>query len=224
MASGAATCVTVVPNASASVPATGDGICAAGSRSMTLDCQQLTGRMCGRLPGLRRARAPGVLDPGLPLHHVPHLPAAQRRVGDGWPPACRRRRPRHRQRPERHRRGAHRPPRRPDHAGREPAGGERSWRSTHARDGTRALDQLAALSGDEMIDQPYVPINLAALTEAGIVRRNRARSSSRGDDILRARRPQARRRAVGGHQLDALAGRRRAAWPRACRRRAPPRP
>jgi hypothetical protein len=33
----AATCVTVVPNSSASVPTTGDGICAAGSHTFSMD-------------------------------------------------------------------------------------------------------------------------------------------------------------------------------------------
>ena len=40
--------------------------------------------------------------------------------------------------------------------------------ATRSRPGLRALDQVAALSGDQTIDQPFVPINVAALSEAGI--------------------------------------------------------
>ncbi len=40
--------------------------------------------------------------------------------------------------------------------------------AAHSRDGTRTLAQLAGLSGDEVLSQPYVPVNLAALSEAGI--------------------------------------------------------
>ncbi len=79
--------------------------------------------------------------------------------------------------------------------------------ATRPRDGLHALDQLAALSGDEMIDQPYVPINVAALSEAGIAGEIGAQVD-RGDDVLRSCRPQARRRPVGGHHLHLLAGRR----------------
>ena len=56
--------------------------------------------------------------------------------------------------------------------------------ATRSRDGMRALGQLAALSGDEMLGQPYVPINLAALTGAGLSGEIPAQVS-RGDDILR---------------------------------------
>jgi hypothetical protein len=38
----------------------------------------------------------------------------------------------------------------------------------HHRDGARTLGQLANLSGDEVLSEPYVPVNLAALSEAGI--------------------------------------------------------
>ncbi len=57
--------------------------------------------------------------------------------------------------------------------------------ATRSHDGTRALAQLVALSGDEMLGQPYVPVNLAALTEAGLSGEISAQLS-RGDDILRA--------------------------------------
>ena len=56
--------------------------------------------------------------------------------------------------------------------------------ATRSRSGQRALAQLAALSGDQMIDQPYVPINLAALSEAGISGEIGAQVD-RGDEVLR---------------------------------------
>ena len=51
--------------------------------------------------------------------------------------------------------------------------------------GEHALDQLAALSGDQVLDQPYVPINLVALSEAGIANEIGAQVD-RGDQVLRA--------------------------------------
>jgi hypothetical protein len=57
--------------------------------------------------------------------------------------------------------------------------------ATRSRAGLRALDQLAALSGDQVIDQSYVPINVAALSEAGIGNEIGAQVE-RGDDVLRS--------------------------------------
>ncbi len=57
--------------------------------------------------------------------------------------------------------------------------------ATRSRAGLHALDQLAALSGDELMDQPYVPINVAALSEAGIAGEIGAQMQ-RGDDVLRS--------------------------------------
>ena len=56
--------------------------------------------------------------------------------------------------------------------------------ASRSRSGLRALDQLATLGGDQLIDQPYVPINVAALSEAGIAGEIGAQVV-RGDDILR---------------------------------------
>ncbi len=50
--------------------------------------------------------------------------------------------------------------------------------------GEHALDQLAALSGDQMLDQPYVPINVVALAESGIGNEIGAQVD-RGDQVLR---------------------------------------
>ena len=57
--------------------------------------------------------------------------------------------------------------------------------ATRSRDGLHALDQVAALSGDQVIDQSYVPIDVAALSEAGIGNEIRAQVE-RGDDVLRS--------------------------------------
>ena len=57
--------------------------------------------------------------------------------------------------------------------------------ATRARGGEHALDQLAALSGDQVLDQPYVPINLVALSEAGIGNEIGAQVD-RGDQVLRS--------------------------------------
>jgi hypothetical protein len=57
--------------------------------------------------------------------------------------------------------------------------------ATRSRAGVRALDQLAALSGDETVDQSYVPINVAALSGAGIGNEIGAQVQ-RGDDVLRS--------------------------------------
>ena len=55
--------------------------------------------------------------------------------------------------------------------------------ATRSHAGLRALDQLAALSGDQTIDQPFVPINVAALSEAGIANEIGAQMA-RGVDVL----------------------------------------
>ena len=57
--------------------------------------------------------------------------------------------------------------------------------AARAHQGEHALDQLAGLSGDQLLDQPYVPINLVALSEAGIANEIGAQMG-RGDQLLRA--------------------------------------
>ncbi len=57
--------------------------------------------------------------------------------------------------------------------------------AAHARSGEHALDQFAALSGDQMLDQPYVPINVVALAESGIANEIGAQVD-RGDQVLRS--------------------------------------
>jgi Family of unknown function (DUF6049) len=57
--------------------------------------------------------------------------------------------------------------------------------SARGHQGEHALDQLAALDGDQLLDQPYVPINLVALSEAGIANEIGVQMG-RGDELLRA--------------------------------------
>jgi Family of unknown function (DUF6049) len=180
----AASCVTVVPNASASVPTTGDGICAAGARTMTLDCQPLDDDCQGVYPVSVALVRQGSSTPvarfttfltyqqpnaesttGGPLRVGVVLPVtasglstmADALTDNHDVPAT---------------------------LAVSPLAVS-AVDATHARDGTHALQQLAALSTDEMIDQPYVPINLAALTGAGLSSEISAQLS-RGDDILHA--------------------------------------
>jgi hypothetical protein len=61
----------------------------------------------------------------------------------------------------------------------------RALQAERSHDGEHALDQLAALSNDQMLDQPYVPINVVALSEAGIANEIGAQVS-RGDQVLRS--------------------------------------
>jgi hypothetical protein len=55
--------------------------------------------------------------------------------------------------------------------------------AARSRSDERALAQLAALSQDQVLDQPYVPVNVAALSEAGISGEIHAQMA-RGDDVL----------------------------------------
>ena len=180
----AATCVTVVPNASASVPATGDGICAAGSHTLTLDCQPLDDDCQGVYPVSVALVRQGSSTPvarfttfltyqqpnaesttGGPLRVGVVLPVTASGLTTMADALT-------------------------DNHDVPTTLAVSPWRSAPSAPPTPATarvpsTQLAALSGDEMIDQPYVPINLAALTEAGLSSEVGAQLG-RGDDILRA--------------------------------------
>ena len=54
----------------------------------------------------------------------------------------------------------------------------------HPKGGPHALAQLGALDGDEVLDQPYVPVNVASLSEAGLTGEIELQVE-RGDEILR---------------------------------------
>ena len=55
---------------------------------------------------------------------------------------------------------------------------------THSRQELHPYEELAGL-GDEIVDEPYVPVNLAAMSEAGIAGEIGAQLG-RGDELLRA--------------------------------------
>ena len=179
----ASTCVTVVPSDSASVPATGEGICPAGSKTYDLDCLPLKDDCQGVYPVsvslLRQGSSTpvsrfttfltyqqpnAVSSTGGPLRVavlVPVTASGLSTLGDALT--------------DNHDV--------PTTLAVSPLAVS-AVAATRTRDGARAIGQLAALSGDEMIDQPYVPINLAALTGAGLSGEIGAQLS-RGDDILR---------------------------------------
>jgi hypothetical protein len=55
----------------------------------------------------------------------------------------------------------------------------------HSRNGLRALSTLAALDSTEVVDESFVPVNVAALSEAGLAGEIDAQLT-RGDSVLRA--------------------------------------
>ncbi len=180
----ASACVTVVPNSSAGVPTSGPGVCPAGSHTLTLDCTPLSGK-CGdvypvsvalvrqgsssplaRFTTFLTYQEPtAVSATGGPLRVgvvVPVTAAGVTTLADALT--------------------AHHDV--PATLAVNPLAMS-ALAAARSRDGQRALAQLAALSGDEMIDQPYVPINLAALSGAGISGEIGAQVV-RGDEVLRA--------------------------------------
>ena len=180
----ASTCVTTVPSASASVPATGEGICPAGSNSFTMGCQPLRDECQGVYPvsvSLVRQgsstpvsrfttfltyQQPNAVSPtGGPLRVgvvVPVTAGGVTTVADALT--------------------FHHDV--PTTLAVNPLTVS-AIVATRSRDGERALAQLAALSGDEMIDQPFVPINVAALSGAGISGEIGAQVV-RGTEVLRS--------------------------------------
>ena len=178
----ASTCVTVLPDAGAGAPATGPGACAAGGPTLTLDCTPLTGR-CGdvypvtvsllrqgssaplaRFTTFLTYQEPGAIGVGGKLRVGVVMP-----VNGGGAP--------------------------------EVAGALANHRDVattlavsplavstlarqHTKDGVHALGQLVTLDNAEMLDQSFVPINLAAISEAGLAGEIVAQTG-RGDDVLR---------------------------------------
>lgn len=181
-----ATCITVVPNSSSAVPATGDGICAAGSRTFSMGCRPLEDDCAGVYPVsvtlirqgsstpvsrfttfLTYQQPNAVSATGGPLSVSVVVPV----TATGLTSMAEVLTDNHDV---------------PTTLAVSPLAVSAAD-ATRSRDGMHAIDQLAALSGDEMIDQPYVPINLASLTGAGLSGEIGAQLS-RGDDILRAAR------------------------------------
>ena len=73
----ASACLTVVPDADATPPASGQGACAGGGTTLVLGCTPLMGTCGDVYPGLGRAPPSG--HHRRPVHHVPHLSRTQRR-------------------------------------------------------------------------------------------------------------------------------------------------
>ncbi len=179
----AAACVTVLPEASASAPAGGGEACPAASRILDLGCTPDTGE-CGdvypvSVALLRQGASSPVArfttfltyqEPQGPERNYPSL-----RVGLMAPVV-----------------GAgattmataltahHEVPVTLDVNPRTVA----TLVAEHTKEGDHALTQLADLSGDEVTAQPYVPVNVAALSEAGIAGEIQAQLV-RGTELLR---------------------------------------
>ncbi len=179
----ASTCVTVLPEDGATAPASGPGSCAAGdTTTLTLGCKPLTGRCGDVYPVAVALERQG---DAAPLAHFTTFLTYQepQAVGEGGPLRV----------------GVVVP---------VAAGGVTAMADAltdhpdvattlavsplalgatqrpGSHDGQRALSQLADLSGDQVVDQPYVPINVAALSEAGIAGEIGAQVN-RGDELLR---------------------------------------
>ena len=179
----ASACVTVLPDDNASAPTTGSGICASGAPTLTLDCTPLTGR-CGdvypvsvalvrqgsssplaRFTTFLTYEEPGAVGGTGPLRVGVVVPVATGSVTTMAEALS-------------------------DHHD-VPATLAVSPQAVSQLETTRshsdqhALEELAALSGDQLLDEPYVPINVAALPEAGLSDEISAQMG-RGDDILRS--------------------------------------
>ena len=192
----AAACVTVLPDDSASAPPSGPGACAPGSPTLTLSCTPLTGR-CGDVYPVAVAlfrtgsstplahfttfltyQEPTAVGGDGPLRVAVVLPVS----GEGTETTA-------------EALSEHRDV--PATLSVSPVT-VNAIESDHARAGVAALAQLDGDSADEVLDQSYVPINLAALSEAGIAGEIGAQMN-RGDELLRA----AGLKPVGGPWIDA---------------------
>jgi hypothetical protein len=178
----ASTCVTVIPDERVTPPSSGANACAAGTRTLALGCTPLTGT-CGdvypvsvallgdgsttpiaRFTTLLTYQEPGEVGTGGPLLVGMVLPvsgAGASKVVTAL--------------------SAHR-----DIATTlevSPATAEQLNRPTPK--GTRILQGLGALDGDQLLDQPYVPVDVAALSEAGVASEINAQVT-RGQAVLHA--------------------------------------
>ena len=171
-------CVTVLPDANATAPSSGTGSCPTGSSTLTLGCTPLTG-ICGDVypvsvalerPGASSPVArfttfltyeePSAVGPGGALRVGVVVP-----VGSGGATALA---------------GAL-----DDHrdvatsVAVSPVAVE-EIEQQHGRDGLRALADLATLDNAEFLAEPYVPVNVAALSEARVSPAKSASSSAAG--------------------------------------------
>jgi Family of unknown function (DUF6049) len=179
----AALCVTVVPQSDSQAPATGDGACAPNQPTIVLGCTPLTGK-CGDVYPVAVAllrqgsstpvahfttfltyQEPSAVGAGGSLDVALVLPAA----GQGLDIVA-------------NALAAH-------HEVASTLAVNPATVNTidqaRSRGGLRSLQQLEALPASEVVGQSYVPINLAALSEAGISGEISAQML-RGDELLRA--------------------------------------
>jgi hypothetical protein len=162
----ASTCVTVVPNDSATPPPAGPGACAPGGPTLVLGCTPLTGR-CGdvyavvvalerqgstsplaRFTTFLTYQEPTAVGRGGPLSVGVVVPVAANGVTTLAAALS-----------------DHREV--PTTLAVSPAAVQQAARA-QSRDGLRALAQLAALDGAEVLSTSYVPVNVAALAQAGL--------------------------------------------------------
>jgi hypothetical protein len=180
---GATACVTVLPDSSASPPATGTGACASGSPTLVLGCTPDTG-VCGDVyPVSVSLLRQGDATPVARFTTFLTYQEPQGPVGTDGPLRV----------------GLIAPVLGTGAAAMATAltahhdvpvtlavspRTATALAAGHTKDGAHALDQLAGLSGDEVLSEPYVPVNVAALSEAGIAGEIQAQLT-RGTELLR---------------------------------------
>jgi hypothetical protein len=192
-------CVTVLRNARDTVPTSGDGMCAPGTLSIDMGCTPLSGT-CGDVYPVaialyrqnsttpvahlttfltyQEAGAPGSIGHGGALNVGLVLPDSTTASTKALATAL----------------AAH--PDVPVTLAVNPAGVQRS-EIADPKTAPRALAQLGSLDGEQVLDQPYEPIDLAAMSEAKIPSEITAQLT-RGDEILH----EAGLRPTGGSWVD----------------------
>ena len=205
----AAACVTVLPDSDASAPSSGPGICAAGvpGGTLTLGCTPSTDECEGVYAvsvALVRSGSSSPLSRFTTFltYQQPNAMSATGRSA-----ARRRRRPRRDGRRDHHGRRADGASRRGDHARREPARGERARGDALARRRARARPARCAQRRPDA--RPALRAHQRRRALRGGHRQRDRRADGPGRSGAAQRRAQARRRPLGGHRLDVLAGRRR---------------
>ncbi len=182
---GTSACVTVIPEAGASTPTSGEGVCAGGSPVLSLDCKPDTGT-CGDVYPVSVAlvregqSTPVSRFTTFLTYQEPHGP-----VGHGGPL-----------------RVGLVVPAQGGEAGVDTTVGAladhrdvaatvavsptavAAIERTRGRSGMRALSLLGELGATEILDQSFVPVNVAALSEAGLAGEI-GFQVDRGDELLR---------------------------------------
>ena len=179
----ASTCVTVIPDERVTPPTSGANACSSGSETLSLGCRPLTGT-CGdvypvsvalfhegsntpitRFTTFLTYQEPGEVGTGGALRVGMVLPVSGPRAGTVVAALSQHR----------------------DIVTTlavNPATVEQLGRS-NSKGGAHVLSELAALDGQQLLDQPYVPIDVAALSEAGIASEIRAQTEQ-GQTVLHA--------------------------------------